>query len=53
MSKGQGNRTVAYWHYRKDTAGGTEYDSLKILFDENGRMAGIAERLDSDDEDER
>lgn len=44
---------MAHWHYMKDTAGETEYDSLNILFDENGRMVGIAERLDSDDEDER
>jgi hypothetical protein len=51
--KGQGNHIVAHWHYLKDTAGGTEYDSLKILFDENGRMVRIVERLDSDDEDER
>lgn len=51
--KGQGGRIVAHWHYLKDTAGGTEYDSLKILFDEDGRMVRIVERLDSDDEDER
>jgi len=51
--RGQGGRTVAHWHYLKDTPGGTEYDSLKILFDENGRMVRVVERLDSDDEDER
>lgn len=51
--KGQGNRIVAHWHYLKDTDGGTEYDSLKILFDEDGRMVRIVERLDSDDEEER
>ena len=36
-----------------DTADGTEYDSLRILFGENGRMVRIVECLDSDDEDER
>jgi hypothetical protein len=49
--KGQGDRIVAHWHYLKDTAGATKYDSLKILFDAKGRMVRVVERLDSDDEE--
>lgn len=50
--KGQGSRIVAHWHYLKDTPDGTEYDSLRIMFDENGRMVRIVEWLDSGEEEE-
>lgn len=50
--RGHGSDTIAHWHYLKDTADGTEYDSLKIVFDQDGRMVRVVERLDSGEEDE-
>lgn len=50
--RGHGSETIAHWHYLKDTAEGTEYDSLKIVFDQDGRMVRIVERLDSGEEDD-
>lgn len=50
--KGQGSRIVAHWRYLKDTPDGTNYDSLRIMFDENGRMVRIVEWLDSGEEED-
>ncbi len=50
--KGQGSRIVAHWRYLKDTPDGTNYDSLKIMFDENGRMVRVVEWLDSGEEED-
>ena len=51
--RGHGSDTIAHWHYLKDAPDGTEYDSLKIIFDQDGRMVRVVERLDSgEDEDE-
>ena len=48
---GHGSETIAHWHYLKDTPDGTDYDSLKIVFDQNGRMVRIVERLDSGEDE--
>ena len=50
--KGQGSRIVAHWRYLKDTPDGTQYDSLRIMFDEKGRMVRIVEWLDSGEEED-
>jgi hypothetical protein len=50
--RGHGSGTVAHWQYLKDTPEGTEYDSLRIMFDKNGRMVRVVEWLDSGDEEE-
>ncbi len=50
--RGHGSGTVAQWRYLKDTPRGTEYDSLRIAFDKDGRMVRVVEWLDSDDEEE-
>lgn len=50
--RGHGSGTVAHWHYLKDTPGGTEYDSLRIVFDKDGRMVRVVEWLDSGNEEE-
>lgn len=50
--RGHGSGTVAHWQYLKDTPDGTEYDSLRIVFDKDGRMVRVVEWLDSGDEEE-
>jgi hypothetical protein len=45
--KGYGQGKVAHWHYLKDRPGGGEYSSVTIMFDRDGRMVGVVERLDS------
>lgn len=49
--RGHGSGTVAHWQYLKDTPDGTEYDSLRIVFDKDGRMIRVVEWLDSGDEE--
>lgn len=49
--RGHGSGTVAHWQYLKDRPDGTEYDSLRIVFDKNGRMVRIIDWLDSGDEE--
>jgi hypothetical protein len=49
--RGHGSGTVAHWQYLKDTPDGTEYESLRIVFDKNGRMVRIIDWLDSGDEE--
>lgn len=49
--RGHGSGTVAHWQYLKDTPDGTEYDSLRIVFDKNGRMVRIVDWLDSGDDE--
>jgi len=36
----------------QDTPDGTEHDSLRIVFDREGRMVRVVEWLDSGDEEE-
>ena len=50
--RGHGSGTVAHWQYLKDTPDGTEYDSLRIAFDKDGRMVRLVEWLDSGEEEE-
>lgn len=48
--RGHGSDTVAQWQYLKDRSGGTNYDSLRIEFDKDGRMVRLVEWLDSGEE---
>ena len=51
--RGHGNgTTVAHWQYLKDTPDGTDYDSLRIAFDRDGRMIRIVDWRDSGEEDD-
>lgn len=49
--RGHGNGTVAQWQYLKDRSDGTNYDSLRIVFDKDGRMVRVVEWLDSGEEE--
>ena len=44
---GSARGTVAHWHYLRDRSGGaTESASVTIMFDRNGRMVDILQRLE-------
>ena len=50
-TRGHGSGTGALWHDLK-IRHGTEHDSLRIVFDREGRMVRVVEWLDSGDEEE-